>query len=217
MTLTLRCSAALALALALAHLPALPARADHGPVLQGRTLTAYLLVAQAHWGAAPRVCTGTGGQPVPVHAALFDDPRPAVAARAEQPGCRLWLDRDFWPARPSVRGCVEIAHEWGHLLGFGHGSRGLMAEDASGFVPGCAAFRPRRLKRLAPRRTGRALRKCMLGYLMRSGVPRPSLRPRAMTRGLGRRTQPFEMRPGIRPGWSVPWMPTCPPPGQSVR
>ena len=168
------------------------------------------------------------GQPVPVHAALFDDPRPGVAARAEQPGCRLWLDRDFWPARPSVRGCVEVAHEWGHLLGFGHTSRGLMAEDASGVVPGCSVFRARRLKRLAPRRTRgparsrsrarrRAVRKCMLGYLMRSGVPSPRRRPRATTRGLGNRTQPFEMRPGIRPGWSVPWMPTCPPPGQSVR
>ena len=30
------------------------------------------------------------------------------------------------------------------------------------------------------------------------------------------RTQPCEMRPGISPGWLVPWTPTMPPPGQSV-
>ena len=30
------------------------------------------------------------------------------------------------------------------------------------------------------------------------------------------RTQPCEILPGIRPGRQVPWMPTMPPPGQSV-
>src|SRR3954469_3096280 len=30
------------------------------------------------------------------------------------------------------------------------------------------------------------------------------------------RTQPCDGRPGIGPGWSVPWMPITPPPGQSV-
>ena len=30
------------------------------------------------------------------------------------------------------------------------------------------------------------------------------------------RTQPCEILPGIRPGSEVPWMPTMPPPGQSV-
>ena len=33
---------------------------------------------------------------------------------------------------------------------------------------------------------------------------------------LGTRTQPCEILPGISPGWLVPWMPTIPPPGQSV-
>ena len=32
----------------------------------------------------------------------------------------------------------------------------------------------------------------------------------------GTRTQPWEGRPGISPGSSVPWMPITPPPGQSV-
>ncbi|MGH2762030.1 MAG: hypothetical protein ACRDLD_05555, partial [Thermoleophilaceae bacterium] len=134
MTSSRRFSAALALALVLA-LPAAPARADHGPTLLDETLAAYLTVAEAHWGAAPGPCVGADGAPVALHATLFDDPDPRVSARAEQPGCRLWLDRDFWPAPPSVRGCVEIAHEWGHLLGHGHTAEGLMAGDARGAVP----------------------------------------------------------------------------------
>ena len=32
----------------------------------------------------------------------------------------------------------------------------------------------------------------------------------------GTRTQPCDGRPGISPGWSVPWMPMTPPPGQPV-
>ena len=32
----------------------------------------------------------------------------------------------------------------------------------------------------------------------------------------GTRMQPFDGRPGISSGWLVPWMPTTPPPGQSV-
>ncbi len=33
---------------------------------------------------------------------------------------------------------------------------------------------------------------------------------------LGTRTQPCDGRPGMRPGSFVPWMPTTPPPGQSL-
>jgi hypothetical protein len=33
--------------------------------------------------------------------------------------------------------------------------------------------------------------------------------------GLGTRMQPWEGRPGITQGWSVPWIPITPPPGQS--
>jgi len=32
----------------------------------------------------------------------------------------------------------------------------------------------------------------------------------------GTRTQPWDGRPGISPGWSVPWMPITPPRGHSV-
>jgi hypothetical protein len=31
------------------------------------------------------------------------------------------------------------------------------------------------------------------------------------------RMHPCETRPGMSPGWFVPWMPTNPPAGQSVR
>ena len=137
------------------------AGADHGPVVLDESLAAYLAVAEGHWGAAP-ACTDADGRPLPVHATFFDDPDPAVAARAEQPGCRVWLDRDFWPAPPSVRGCVEIAHEWGHMLGHGHAEQGLMSENALGGVPGCSVFRMDRramARGQAARRT-RARRGC---------------------------------------------------------
>jgi hypothetical protein len=99
-----------------------------------------LRVAELHWGAAPAPCVGAAGEPVPVHLALFNHPDPSVSAHADQPGCRIWLDRDHWPGPPSRRRCVEIAHEWGHLLGHSHTTHGLMSEEASGVVPGCDRF-----------------------------------------------------------------------------
>jgi hypothetical protein len=127
-------------------LAATPARADHGPEPADPALSAYLLVAESYWGAAPEPCVGEAGEPVPVHVALFDDPDPWISARSAQPGCRIWLDRDHWPASPSRRRCLEIAHEWGHLLGHGHTKHGLMSEEASGDVPGCDPFPGRRAR-----------------------------------------------------------------------
>jgi hypothetical protein len=172
MTPLLRRIAAPALACAIAVLAAPPARADHGMALLDETLGAYLLVAQAHWGEPAPTCVGVDGQPVTVHAALFDDPNPRVTARGEQPGCRIWLDRDFWPAPPGVRSCAEIAHEWGHLLGHAHTVTGLMAPDVLGAVPGCSVFGRRELRRLArsgSRRPARAVRRCRGAH----GRPRP--------------------------------------------
>jgi hypothetical protein len=158
----LRSVASLAVGCAIALIGAAPASADHGPALLDETFAAYVRVAQAHWGGPPPACVAANGALVPVHATLSDDPDPAVTARAEQPGCRIWLDRDFWPARPSPHGCVEIAHEWGHLLGHGHTEHGLMSEEALGAVPGCTVFR-RASRRLAPAsaaRRARARRRC---------------------------------------------------------
>jgi hypothetical protein len=56
-----------------------------------------------------------------------------------------------------------------------------------------------------------------LRYLIRRGVPTGNSLPSASMFAFRTRMQPFEIRPGISSGWLVPWMPTCPPPGQSVR
>jgi hypothetical protein len=148
-----RRTTSVALGCALALLLTVPARADHGPAYLDETFASYLQIAAVHWGVSAPPC---------VHATLFDDPNPAVTARAEQPGCRIWLDRDFWPAPPRVRGCVEIAHELGHLLGHGHTPHGLMSEEALGVVPGCSVFRRRPARIRAARRT-RARRGCAAG------------------------------------------------------
>lgn len=134
---------ALVLACALAAGPAAStASADHGTPYQSPTLTRYLQIAEAHWGAPAPTCPGRGGEPVGVHAVLFDDPHPDVSAVAEQPGCRIWLDRDFWPAADDETDCTIIAHEWGHLLGNGHSDdeRGLMYEAPEHGAPGCGVF-----------------------------------------------------------------------------
>jgi hypothetical protein len=152
----------IAIAALLAVLAAAPARADHGRALIDESLSSYLRVAERHWGAAPPPCVGVHGETVLVHAALFDDPDPLVSGRAEQPGCRIWLDRDWWPAPPSRRRCVELVHEWGHLLGHGHSERGLMSAEAHGPVPGCDAFRQKRRRPVRAAATRRARRLVMI-------------------------------------------------------
>ena len=49
-----------------------------------------------------------------------------------------------------------------------------------------------------------------------SGVPTGMSRPSRRMSGLRRRMQPWETLPGTRSGRSVPWIPTTPPPGQSL-
>jgi hypothetical protein len=132
----------LALAALLCLLAAAPAQADHGRALIDESVSSYLRIAERHWDAAPAPCVGLNGEQVPVHAAMFDDPDPLVIGRAEQPGCRIWLDRDWWPGQPSRQRCLEIVHEWGHLLGHAHTEHGLMSPDARGVVPECNRFRP---------------------------------------------------------------------------
>ena len=51
---------------------------------------------------------------------------------------------------------------------------------------------------------------------IRTGVPIGMSRASWTIFQFGTRTQPWEGRPGISPGWSVPWMPMTPPPGQPV-
>jgi hypothetical protein len=101
---------------------ALPAqaRAGDGTPLLDDALTNYFVAAQAHWGGPMPTCVVNGTTLIAVHAILYDDPDPEVAARAEQPGCRIWLDRQFWREMRPVEACTVVVHEWGHLLGYGH-------------------------------------------------------------------------------------------------
>lgn len=150
--MTLRRSAlwAAALAAVVMVMPA-PASADDGPPLLDDALANYFAAAQAHWGGPVPTCMVNGVTPIAVHAILYDDPDPAVAARAEQPGCRIWLDRQLWHEMRPLEACTVVVHEWGHLLGYGHVDDPLdvMAEFPSRPPAECAAMR-----REAPR--GRA-------------------------------------------------------------
>jgi hypothetical protein len=53
-------------------------------------------------------------------------------------------------------------------------------------------------------------------YLIRTGVPTGINRASRLIFPFGTRMQPCEGRPGMSPGWFVPWMPMTPPPGQSL-
>jgi hypothetical protein len=130
------------------------ASADHGTPYESATLTRYLHIAEAQWGAPAPTCAGRGNSVVRVHAVLFDSPDPGVSAVAELPGCRIWLDRDFWPAADSAIDCIIIAHEWGHLLGYGHSQveQSLMFATPEHGVPGCGTFGRFVAPAAAPRR-----------------------------------------------------------------
>jgi Matrixin len=142
-TLDIKRLLTLACVLALAA-PSL-ARADHGEPYTHPALAQYLEIAEAHWGSPPPSCGAADGQVIPVHVVLYDNPNPKVTATAEQPGCRIWLDRDWWPAPASRIDCTIIAHEWGHLLGHGHShdKSSLMFPQPLTGAPGCWAFTPR--------------------------------------------------------------------------
>ena len=160
------------------------ARADHGQPFSDPDVEAYLEIARDHWGMTPSACD--------VHVVLHDNPNPDVVATAEQPGCRMWLDRDWWPAPASRMACTIIAHEWGHLLGFGHSAdRGdlMYAEPLAG-APGCSLYEPRitlgtavaQSSRPARRRRQRAARTRRLVPEHRTRRPGWFLRQRASRR-----------------------------------
>jgi hypothetical protein len=160
--MALQRSALWAVALAAVAL-ALPtaATADHGVPFLHDELTSYFGVAQAYWGEPVPACLANGTTSIPVHAVLYDDPNPDVAARAEQPGCRMWLDRSSWRAMGPVEACTIVVHEWGHMVGRAHVDDpfDLMAEFPARAPRACAALRPTR----AARASARSVRGCSAG------------------------------------------------------
>lgn len=82
----------------------------------------FLDVARAHWGATPN-CPAISL----VRAQWLPDP--GVWAAAQQGGCTIAFDPDFYPAPAGydvgwwqAAMCSVEAHEYGHLLGYGHSS-----------------------------------------------------------------------------------------------
>lgn len=152
-------SALWAVALAAAALVfAAPATAGEGTTFLDDDLGTYFGIAHAYWGGPIPSCVENGVTTVPVHAVLYDDPDPAVAARSEQPGCQVWLDRRHWRTMGRAEACVIVVHEWGHLLGHGHSGdpSDLMAEVPINPPSACARLERihRRARAGAARRTG---------------------------------------------------------------
>lgn len=103
-----------------AHLAQAQAAPDADPAADPQ-IAQWLQVAQAHWGAAPNCPSGLSIQ----RAQWLADPN--VWAAAVQGGCAMAFDPDFYPAPAEYDSgwyaaamCSVVAHEWGHLLGYGH-------------------------------------------------------------------------------------------------
>src|SRR3954453_21766288 len=103
-----------------AHLAQAQAAPNADPAADPQ-IAQWLQGAQAHWGAAPNCPSGLSIQ----RAQWLADPN--VWAAAVQGGCALAFDPDFYPAPAEYDSgwyaaamCSVVAHEWGHLLGYGH-------------------------------------------------------------------------------------------------
>jgi hypothetical protein len=182
--MALQRSALWAVALAAAALAfATPASAGQGTTFLDDDLGTYFGIAHAYWGGQIPSCVENGVTIVPVGAVLYDDPDPSVAARAEQPGCRLWLDRRHWRTMGRAEACMVVVHEWGHLLGHGHSSdpSELMAELPLSPPAACArlertprarASAARRARSCRARRAKNAKRSMCVQRMSRSALSR---------------------------------------------
>jgi Matrixin len=103
-----------------AHLAQAAAASGADPATDPQ-IAQWMAIAQAHWGAAPNCPDGLSIQ----RAEWLPDP--GVWAAAVQGGCAVAFDPDFYPAPADydqgwyqAAMCSVVAHEWGHLLGYGH-------------------------------------------------------------------------------------------------
>jgi hypothetical protein len=104
----------------------------------------FLDLARAHWGTGPNCPAGIGL----VRAQWLPDP--GVWAAAQQGGCTIAFDPDFYPAPAGydvhwweAAMCSVVAHEYGHLLGYPHVSdpNNLMnAVTPINLIAGCPTF-----------------------------------------------------------------------------
>jgi Matrixin len=103
-----------------AHLAQAAAASGADPATDPQ-IAQWMATAQGYWGAAPNCAQGISIQ----RAQWLPDP--GVWAAAVQGGCAMAFDPDFYPAPAGydqgwyqAAMCSVVAHEWGHLLGYGH-------------------------------------------------------------------------------------------------